>query len=61
MRSRFGHLTVTVAVSRTEVVARDSNVPLRSVEASIHGMIDRSRPVRGDVSVFNSVHLAVTP
>jgi uncharacterized OsmC-like protein len=47
-------------VELLQVVARDSNVPLRSVEASIHGVIDRSRPVRGDVSVFNSVHLAVT-
>ena len=47
-------------VELLQVVARDSNVPLRSVEVSIHGVIDRSRPVRSDVNVFNSVDLAFT-
>jgi uncharacterized OsmC-like protein len=39
------------------VIARDSRVPLRAVRASAHGTIDRARPVRSDVSLFNSVHL----
>jgi len=47
-------------VELLQVVARDSNVPLRSVEVSIHGVIDRSRPVRDDVNVFNSVDVAFT-
>ena len=47
-------------VELLQVVARDSNVPLRSVEVSIRGVIDRSRPVRSDVAVFNSVDLAFT-
>jgi uncharacterized OsmC-like protein len=47
-------------VELLQVVARESNLPLRSVEVSIRGAIDRSRPVRSDVNVFNSVDLAFT-
>ena len=39
------------------VVARDQQVPLRAVRVAIGGVLDRSRPVRTDATVFNSVHL----
>jgi uncharacterized OsmC-like protein len=42
------------------VIARDTRVPLRSVRASAHGVLDRSRPVRSDVSLFNAVHLVLS-
>jgi uncharacterized OsmC-like protein len=40
------------------VVARSENIPLGAVRVSIDGVLDRSRPVRTDATVFNSVHLA---
>lgn len=37
--------------------AKADQVPLRGVNVEIAGTLDRSNPVRRDVSVFNSVHL----
>jgi uncharacterized OsmC-like protein len=45
-------------VELVQVIAREQHVPLRSVAVEIEGHMDRSNPVRTDVSVFNSVHLA---
>ena len=45
-------------VELSGVVARDQHVPLRAVRVAIDGVLDRSRPVRTDATVFNSVHLA---
>ena len=45
-------------VELLQVLARQQNVPLRSVEVQISGTIDRSRPVRPDVTLFNAVRLA---
>jgi uncharacterized OsmC-like protein len=47
-------------VELVHVIARDSRLPLRSVHVTADGVLDRSRPVRADVSVFNSVRLAFT-
>jgi uncharacterized OsmC-like protein len=44
-------------VELIQVLARQQNVPLRSITASIEGMQDRSAPVRQDVSLFNSVRI----
>jgi uncharacterized OsmC-like protein len=44
-------------VELVEVIARDQSVPLKEVRVEISGMMDRSRPVRPDLSVFNSVRL----
>lgn len=44
-------------VELLHVIARDSGFPLRSVEATIRGVIDRSHPVREDLAVFNSIRL----
>jgi len=47
-------------VELLHVIARDSKLPLLDVLVTASGVLDRSRPVRSDVSVFNSVHLAFT-
>lgn len=44
-------------VELLHVIARDEQVPLRSVNVEISGTLDRGNPVRRDVTVFNSVHL----
>jgi uncharacterized OsmC-like protein len=38
-------------------IARDQHVPLAGVKVEISGALDRSNPVRRDLSVFNSVRL----
>jgi uncharacterized OsmC-like protein len=40
-----------------QVIARERNVPLGTARVTIAGTIDRSRPVRPDISLFNSVRL----
>jgi uncharacterized OsmC-like protein len=47
-------------VELIHVLAKDGNVPLRSVTATVEGMQDRSAPVRPDVSLFNTVHINFT-
>jgi uncharacterized OsmC-like protein len=44
-------------VELVQVLAKSSDIPLRGVSVKIHGFMDRSKPVRPDVSVFNSVGL----
>jgi uncharacterized OsmC-like protein len=44
-------------VELVQVIAKDQQVPLRSVNVQIEGSMDRSKPVRPDVTVFNSVYL----
>src|ERR1051326_7945569 len=44
-------------VELIHVLAKDSNVPLRSVTATIEASQDRSAPVRPDVSLFNTVRI----
>ena len=45
-------------VELLQVLAKSQDVPLHSIAADIRGTIDRSRPVRPDVSLFNSVRLS---
>ena len=40
-----------------QVIAKDRNVPLATARVTINGTIDRSKPVRPDVSLFNSVRI----
>lgn len=47
-------------VELVQVLARSSGIPLAGIGVKIHGMMDRSRPVRPDVSLFNSVSLQFT-
>ena len=44
-------------VELIQCVARDEKVPLAGVKVEITGMMDRAKPVRQDLSVFNSVRL----
>lgn len=44
-------------VELIQVLAKSSDIPLRGIAVSIQGLMDRSKPVRPDVSLFNSVSL----
>jgi uncharacterized OsmC-like protein len=44
-------------VELMQVIAREQQLALRAVDVEIEGRMDRSNPVRQDVSVFNSVRL----
>jgi uncharacterized OsmC-like protein len=44
-------------VELIQVLAKAASIPLRGAKVRIHGVIDRSRPVRSDLSLFNSVGL----
>jgi uncharacterized OsmC-like protein len=44
-------------VELIQVLARDQGVPLQAASVAIRGAMDRSQPVRPDVSLFNSVRL----
>ena len=44
-------------VELVQVLAKSRAIPLSSIAVDIHGSFDRSRPVRSDVTLFNSVCL----
>ena len=44
-------------VELLQVLAKDRGIPLRGSCVSITGEMDRSRPVRPDIALFNSVRL----
>ena len=44
-------------VELIQVLAKSKDIPLKSINVKIHGEMDRSKPVRPDVSLFNSVQL----
>ncbi|MGA9565133.1 MAG: OsmC family protein [Candidatus Korobacteraceae bacterium] len=44
-------------VELIQVVAKSEEIPLRGIQVEINGWMDRSNPVRADVTVFNSVSL----
>ena len=47
----------TCGVELVSVIAKAEGIPVSHVAVEIQGIIDRSRPVRSDVSLFNSVRL----
>ena len=47
----------TCGVELVQVIARDENVPVQAVSATIEALQDRGQPVRPDVSLFNRVRL----
>jgi uncharacterized OsmC-like protein len=47
-------------VELIQVLAKQQDVPLRGVEVRIDAFQDRAKPAREDLSVFNSVKLAIT-
>jgi uncharacterized OsmC-like protein len=44
-------------VELMQVIAREQQLALQAVNVEIGGTMDRSNPVRRDVTVFNAVHL----
>lgn len=44
-------------VELVQVLAKSTGLPLARIGVKIRGVMDRSQPVRPDVSLFNSVHL----
>ena len=44
-------------VELIQMLAKSQDVPLKTVNVAIRGSMDRSNPVRPDVSLFNSVRL----
>jgi uncharacterized OsmC-like protein len=47
-------------VELVQVIAREQSVPVRDVAVRIQAVVDRSRPVRPDVTLFNSVRMRFT-
>lgn len=44
-------------VELVQVIAKERNLPLTGVRNTIQGILDRSRPVRPDFTIFNTVRL----
>lgn len=47
-------------VELVQVIAREQSVPVQDVAVRIQAVVDRSRPVRPDVTVFNTVRMRFT-
>ena len=45
-------------VELVQVIAKERGYPLEEVHVAISGMVDRDRPVRTDLTVFNRVDVA---
>jgi uncharacterized OsmC-like protein len=44
-------------VELIQVLARSAEIPVKAIDVRIQGIMDRSKPVRPDVTLFNSVRL----
>jgi uncharacterized OsmC-like protein len=53
----FLSAVASCGVELVQVLAKSAGIPLRGVAVNIQGLIDRSKPVRPDLSLFNSVRL----
>jgi uncharacterized OsmC-like protein len=53
----FLSAVASCGVELVQVLARAEKIPLRGIAVRIQGQMDRSNPVRPDVSLFNSVRL----
>jgi|SRR5271169_4604392 len=53
----FLSAVASCGVELIQVLAKSEGVPLQGIQVDIHGLMDRSKPVRSDVSLFNSVRL----
>jgi uncharacterized OsmC-like protein len=53
----FLSAVASCGVELLHVIARDTNVPITRTSVHIHGLVDRSRQSRNDVTLFNSVTL----
>jgi uncharacterized OsmC-like protein len=53
----FLSAVASCGVELIQVVAKSEGLPLQGIQVEIDGWMDRSKPVREDVTVFNSVSL----
>src|SRR5215469_2571256 len=53
----FLSAVASCGVELVQVLAKSSSIPVQSISVKIQGFMDRSKPVRPDVSLFNSVSL----
>jgi uncharacterized OsmC-like protein len=53
----FLSAVASCGVELVQMLAKSAAIPLQGVEVQIHGLMDRSKPARSDVSLFNSVSL----
>lgn len=47
-------------VELVQVIARELSVPVEDIAVHLQAVVDRSRPVRPDVTVFNTVRMRFT-
>jgi|SRR6516165_1035193 len=53
----FLSAVASCGVELVQVIAKLDGIALQGISVDIHGRMDRSKPVRPDVSLFNSVQL----
>jgi uncharacterized OsmC-like protein len=53
----FLSAVASCGVELVQVLAKSAGISLAGIVVTIQGLMDRSRPVRSDVSLFNSVSL----
>jgi len=53
----FLSAVASCGVELVQVIAKSEGLPVQAIEVAISGVMDRSNPVRPDVSLFNSVSL----
>lgn len=53
----FLSAVASCGVELIQVIAKSEGMPLQGIKVDIEGRMDRSQPVRSDVSLFNSVGL----
>ena len=53
----FLSAVASCGVELIQVIARDEEIPLRSVAVEVHGMIDRGKQARPDVTLLSQVRL----
>jgi uncharacterized OsmC-like protein len=56
----FLSAVASCGVELVQVIARDTNVAIGPVSVTVHGVVDRARQARTDVTLFNSVRLDFT-
>jgi uncharacterized OsmC-like protein len=56
----FLSAVASCGVELVQVIARDTNVAIGPASVTVHGVVDRSRQARSDVTLFNSVRMDFT-
>ena len=56
----FLSAVASCGVELVQVIARDTKVNIGPVSVAIHGIVDRSRQARADVTLFNTITLDFT-